>query len=89
MSKLLCRFFAFSRKSLYISLLLFVFMSDATIEHMHNDMEDLKKDIAVIKHILSEEGKFSEYTKEALAEARATPDSEYISHKELKKRIMQ
>lgn len=62
-------------------------MSEATIVHMHNDIEDLKRDVAVIKHILSEEGKLSEHAKEELATARAIPDSEYVSHKELKKRI--
>ena len=62
-------------------------MSDTTIEHMHDDIEELKRDIAVIKHILTEEGKLTEYAKKTLAEARTTPDSEYTSLKELKKRI--
>lgn len=57
-------------------------MSDATIVHMHNDIEELKRDIAVIKHILSEEGKLSEYAESELKEARALPDSEYVFHKE-------
>ncbi len=63
-------------------------MSDATIVHMHNDLEELKRDIAVIKHILSEEGKLSVSAEKELEEARAVPDSEYVSHKELKKRIL-
>ena len=63
-------------------------MSDATIEHMHTDIEELKRDIAVIKHILTEEGKITEYTKKTLAEARTIPDSEYTSLKELRKRIL-
>ncbi len=63
-------------------------MSDTTMEHMHADMEQLKNDISIIKHILTEEGKLTPYARKALAEARATPDSEYINHNELKKRIL-
>lgn len=55
---------------------------------MHTDLEELKRDIAVIKHILTEEGRVSDYAKAALKEARATPDSEYIKHEDLKKRIL-
>ena len=54
-------------------------MKEAVLEHMHTDLEELKRDMSVIKHILSDEGKLSEYAKKALAEARATPDSEYVS----------
>lgn len=57
-------------------------------EHMHADLEELKQDMAIIKHILSEEGKLTEYAQKLLAEARATPDSEYITHEELKKRVL-
>ncbi len=63
-------------------------MADAEIAHMHSDLEELKRDVAVIKHILSEEGKVSEKARKELEEARATPDSEYVSHEELKKRIL-
>ena len=63
-------------------------MSTAALEHMHTDLEELKRDMAVVKHILSEEGKLSDYARKALAEARATPDSEYIRHADLKKRIL-
>jgi len=63
-------------------------MSDATIVHMHKDLEELKRDIAVIKHILSEEGKLSVNAEKELEESRAIPESEYIFHKDLKKRIL-
>ena len=59
-----------------------------TVEHMHKDLEDLKRDMAIIKHILSEEGKLSGYAMKELQEARKTPDSEYIKHEDLKKRIL-
>ena len=58
-------------------------------EHMHADLEEIKQDMAIIKHILSEEGRLTEYAQVLLAEARATPDSEYIKHQDLKKRILQ
>lgn len=63
-------------------------MSEATLKHMHDDLEALKRDMAVVKHILSEEGKLSAYAKKELAEARSTPDSDYVSHEELKKRVL-
>ncbi len=47
------------------------------IEHMHKDIENIKTDIELIKHILSEEGKLTEEAKERLKEARAIPLSEY------------
>lgn len=62
-------------------------MTQVILEHMHQDLEELKRDMAILKHILSEEGKLNENAKRSLEEARATPDSEYIKHEELKKRI--
>ena len=63
-------------------------MSEVAMGHMHEDMEELKRDMAVIKHILSQEGKLTGYAQKLLKEARATPDSEYINHEDLKKRIL-
>ena len=63
-------------------------MNQSAIEHMHKDLEELKQDMAIIKHILSEEGKLSDYAQKELQEARKTPDSEYIKHEDLKKRIL-
>ena len=62
--------------------------NQVVIGHIHKDLEELRRDVDVIKHILSEEGKLSEYAKKQLAKARKTPDSEYIKHEELKKRIL-
>ena len=62
--------------------------NQAVIGHIHKDLEELRRDVDVIKHILSEEGKLSEYAKKQLAKARKTPDFEYIKHEELKKRIL-
>jgi hypothetical protein len=63
-------------------------MTEVDIKHLHEDILKLKKDMSVIKHILSEEGKLTEWAEKELAEARAMPDSEYIPHEELKKRIL-
>ena len=62
-------------------------MAQKTLEHLHKDIEDVKKDIALIKNILYEEYEISEQTKKDLEEARNAPDSEYTSHEEVKKRL--
>ena len=48
------------------------------IQHMHQDIELIKKDISIIKHILSEEGELTLEAKERLDKARNTPDLEYV-----------
>lgn len=53
-------------------------MANADIACMHQDLEILKQDIAIIKHILSEEGELTKEAKIRLAKARQTPDSEYL-----------
>ncbi len=52
-------------------------VTETELKHMHADLEVLKQDIAVIKHILSEEGSLTEGTKKRLVKARATSFSEY------------
>lgn len=60
----------------------------ALMEHMHADIEELKRDMALVRHLLSEEGKLTDDAKKMLADARATPDSAYISQvQELKKHV--
>ena len=44
---------------------------------MHKDIEELKRDVSIIKHILSEEGELTKWAREELAKARKTPDNEY------------
>jgi len=53
-------------------------MANADIKHIYEDLEILKRDMAVIKHILSEEGELTETAKRRLVKARATSDSEYV-----------
>jgi hypothetical protein len=52
------------------------------IHHIHEDIEVLKRDVAIIKHILSEEGELTEEAKARLDAARRTPKEEYIDHEE-------
>lgn len=63
-------------------------MAETLVAHMHSDLEELKQSVAVIMHILSEEGKLTGFAKKLLAESRATPDSEYVSQEELKRKIL-
>lgn len=63
-------------------------MQETTLEHIHKDLKELKRDMAIVKHILSEEHELSEEAQEKLAKARKTPDSEYIGHEEVRKRFL-
>jgi hypothetical protein len=53
-------------------------MADVIIEHMHKDLESLKREVSLIRHILSEEGDLSPEAKKRLENARQTPKSEYL-----------
>lgn len=44
---------------------------------MHEDLETLKRDVALIKHILQEEGELTDEAKKQLKEARKAPISDY------------
>ena len=50
---------------------------DSELKHMHKDIESLKQDVAIIKHILSEEGELTEEAKARLESARKTPVSKF------------
>ena len=59
----------------------------------HEDIKRLMEDVALIKRALAiskkdPEGELSEWAKKQLKIARKTPSSQYISHEELKKRIL-
>ena len=49
-----------------------------SMEHIHKDLVALKRDVLVIKHILSEEGELTDEAKKRLKEARETPKENYI-----------
>ena len=49
-----------------------------SIETIHQELIEIRKDVEFIKNILSEEYELSDYAKKALKEARETPESEYV-----------
>jgi len=49
-----------------------------SLNHLHKDLALVKADIALIKHILMEEGEMTAWAKKQLKEARKTPESRYI-----------
>ena len=53
-------------------------MAQNDLQHMHQDIEELKNDVAVIKHILSKEGELTDEAKKRLDAARKTPASKYV-----------
>lgn len=52
---------------------------EITIEHLHRDIVGLRREVELIKHMLEENYELSEETKKMLAEARKTPESEYVN----------
>ncbi len=50
-----------------------------TLEHLHKELVKVKTDVALIKHILVEEGELTEWAKKQLKEARETPEEEYTA----------
>ena len=59
-----------------------------TIKHLQEDISEIKKELVLIRNILAEDFELTEEAKRALAEARKTPKSHYVSHEELKKRLL-
>ena len=49
------------------------------MKEIHKDLESLKRELALIKHILSENYKLSAHAKKRLKKARKTDKSKYIS----------
>jgi hypothetical protein len=58
-------------------------MAEVSINHIHKKVLMIKQDLELIKNILSEEGKLSDYAKEKLLKARKTLNSEYLNLDEL------
>ena len=61
-------------------------MADTDLKYMHEDLAQIKRDLVAIKQILYDEG--DEWVRKALEETKETPDSKYISHEEVKRRIL-
>ena len=61
---------------------------ETEIKHIHKDIEQIKKNLDFIKNILVEDYELSDMAKKQLRAAIKTPISEYIDHKEVKKRLL-
>jgi len=57
-------------------------------KHIREDIEEIKKSLDFIKNILAEDYDLSESAKKQLKIASDTPASEYLSHKDVKKRLL-
>ena len=56
-----------------------------SLVEIHEDLEQMKKDLVFLKTVLAEEYGLSEDAKKRLEEARKTPLSEYTDHEQIKK----
>jgi len=52
-----------------------------SIESIHDEIVDIKKDLNFIKYILSEKSELSAFAKKQLKEARETSEENYIDLK--------
>ncbi|MEK6946173.1 MAG: hypothetical protein AABX32_01060 [Nanoarchaeota archaeon] len=63
-------------------------MANVSLETIHKELADIKGDLKFLKHIMKEEYELSGWSKKELAESRKVPDSDLISHEEVRKRIL-
>jgi len=63
-------------------------MKTQTIKVDANDLRQLISNVELIKNVLLSEGELTDWAKKELAEARETPDSEYISMEEIEKEFL-
>ena len=57
----------------------------ATIETLHEEIDEIKGNVEKILLILENEGEVREEVLKELEEAKNAPEDEYISHEEVKK----
>ena len=58
------------------------------LKHMHQELEEIKESIDFIKNILAENYDLSDKAKKQLKIAGKTHVSDYIDHKDVKKRLL-
>jgi len=58
------------------------------MKNIQGDLEVLKRDIILIKNILSNEGELTDEIRKRLEEARKIPISEYISDEDLREQLL-
>ena len=56
---------------------------NTTLENLHNDLREVKRDLAFIKYVLREEYEISDTARSSLKDARNTPTEDYIDVDEL------
>lgn len=61
-------------------------MAQGKLEHMHQEILELKKDVALLKNILSEE-ELSDWAKKELEAARRVPDSELVDYGTVRRKL--
>lgn len=54
-----------------------------SLDRIHKDIIDLKRDVEFIKHVLKEDFELSDYARQKLKKARATPKAKYVNIDEL------
>ncbi|MBS3772911.1 MAG: hypothetical protein KGY55_01775 [Candidatus Thermoplasmatota archaeon] len=52
---------------------------EITMERLHDDIIDLRREVERIKHMLEENYELSEEARQALASARNTSESKYVN----------
>ncbi len=60
-------------------------MKTITLEHLHNEVLGIKKELKRISFILREDFELSDGAKKELKEARKEPISSYVDHEEVLK----
>ncbi len=53
------------------------------LEHLHRDIIELRKEMSIIKHILSEERHLTEWAKNELKKARLEAEEDYTDLNDL------
>jgi len=64
-------------------------MDTTTTNVRIEDLTQLRIDVALIKNVLLSEGELTDWAKHELARARKIPESECISHEDVKQMIPQ
>ena len=53
-----------------------------------DDLRQLIQDVQLLKNVLLSEGELTDWAKKELAEARNTPDEEYVSMEEIEREFL-
>jgi len=59
-----------------------------TLETIQQDIEQMKRELLFLRHVMEEDYELSEEAKKRLELARKTPRSAYLSHEAVKRRLL-